>query len=76
MNSASVTSIGASFERIAGVFAERRRQGQPSHGGATAFPFFHECLGREASVLRDEGQGQLADALTALGAEIEAMDNG
>lgn len=76
MDNASLENIGASLERIAGVFAERRRQGHPSYGGATKFPFFYECLDQEIRALRRDGQEQLADALATLRSDAEAMDNG
>lgn len=66
MDNDTLEAIGDSLGNVAAVFAERRRQGHPSHGGAASFPFFDECLTNEAKRLRGLGQDLLADGLLGL----------
>lgn len=74
MNSNSLALVGVAFERIGAVFAERRRQ--EGAGAVPPFDFVDECMRREISTLRNDGQSQLADTLEALRSDMEAMDNG
>jgi predicted trehalose synthase len=73
----NVKAIGDAFANLAAAFAERARQELPAMGAAKPpFPFFDAALEREAKRLRDMGQDQLADAVSALRSEIEGTDNG
>lgn len=76
MTDDQLKSTGEALERIAGTFAEFRRQWHPSMGGQPPFGLLDECLGREAQCVRGNGQKQLADGLLALRSELGAMNNG
>jgi hypothetical protein len=76
MTDDQLKSIGEALERVAGVFAEFRRQWHPSMGGEPPFGLLDECLAREAQRIRGEGQSTLADGLLALRSELGATNNG
>lgn len=75
MDKDKVARISATLGNIAGIFAERVRQEQPSMGGKPPVEFFQAALLREGEKLRIEGQPHLADGFLSLRSDIGAMDN-
>ncbi len=64
MSSEVRARVGAALAEVSAVMAERRRQ--EGLGKAGPFPFYNECLAKQAKALRYHGHTGLADALDGL----------